>query len=571
MSCVPTGPNLWQPDKMPYSSPHQPLDIPKQNILSYLFPPDKPLSNKPLWIDARDPSVNLSQAQMLSWIKRFALGLDKLGMEEQQAVMVFTPNTLFVPAVYLASAGSKRYFTGANPIYTVGEVAHQMKAIEAAIVLIHPSLLDTGIAAARQANIPKDRLFIFSDTEGPTRGGVRDWHSMLATASEAKSWQWDPLHGEASLKTIAAINFSSGTTGLPKGVCITHRNLIANSAQSIFNKYEGTQYSADNPGPERWLAFLPLYHAYSQLWTINIACRLKVPVYVMAKFVYEEFLKCIQQYKITTLQSVPPVIVMLSKRPETSKYDISSLRQILCGAAPLKSELQNEVCKRFNVNIVQAWGMTETTCAGIMMPGTIQDKTGSIGYLLPNTEAMLIDDDGKEVTKDGEPGEVWLRGPQMLLGYWRNEQATRESKTADGWFKTGDVGVCKEGKKWWIVDRKKELIKVNGLQVAPAELEAVLLEHPNVADAATVGITIHDEEFPRAYVVVQEHAKGRITEDDIKKFVASKVARHKWLEGGVKFIDEVPKLASGKIVRKLMKEWAKRDAKEVEGQVKARL
>ena len=159
----------------------------------------------------------------------------------------------------------------------------------------------------------------------------------------------------------------------------------------------------------------------------------------------------------------------------------------------------------------------------------------------------------------------------MLLGYWRNEQATKESKTHDGWFKTGDVGVCKEGKKWWIVDRKKELIKVNGLQVAPAELEAVLLGHPDVADAATVGITIHDEELPRAYVVLQEYAKGGITEDDIKKFVASKVARHKRLEGGVKFIDEVPKLASGKIVRKLMKEWAKRDAKEVEGQVKARL
>jgi len=555
---------------MPYSSPYPDLDIPKQNILSYLFPPDKPLSTKPLWIDAQNPSLSLSQAQMLLWIRRFAVGLDKLCIKEQQAVMVFTPNHMYVCAAYLAAAGSKRLFTGANPIYTVNEVAHQMKAIDAAVVLIHPDLLETGIDAAKQANVPTDRLFIFSDTESPTTQGVRDWRSFLASESEAESWQWDPLDGKASLQTIAAINFSSGTTGLPKGVCISHRSLITNAAQCIFNKFEGTQYSQDNPGPERWLAFLPLYHAYSQLWTINIACKLQVPVYVMGRFNFEDFLRYIEQYKVTALQVVPPIIVMLSKRPETAKYDISSLKHLFCGAAPLKSELQNEVSKRFNLVICQGWGMTETTCAGIMMPGMTKDLTGSIGYLIPNTEAMLVDDDGREITKDGEPGELWLRGPQMLLCYWRNEKATKESITEDKWFKTGDVAITNKG-LWWIVDRKKELIKVNGMQVAPAELEAVLLEHPDVADAAAVGITVNDQELPRAYVVLQEQTKGKTTEEDIKKFVASKVATYKRLEGGIKFIDEVPKLASGKIVRKLMKEWAKQDAKEIEGQIKARL
>ncbi|EXJ84529.1 hypothetical protein A1O3_05198 [Capronia epimyces CBS 606.96] len=555
---------------MPYSSPFPPLDIPKCNILSYLFPPDKAVSDQPLWLDAADTSHSLSPAQTLSWVKRFALGLDKLGVAQQQAVMVLTPNHLYVPMVYLAAAGSKRYFTGANPIYTVAEVAHQMKVIEAAVVLIHPSLLETGIAAAKQAAVPLDRLFLFSDRECPTTRGVRDWRSMVASEAEARSWQWDPLDGEASLQTIAAVNFSSGTTGLPKGVCITHRNLISNAAQTIYNKFYGTEYSAEKPGPERWLAFLPLYHAYSQLWTINIACKLQIPVYVMPKFAFEDFLKYIEQFKITTLQLVPPVLVMLSKRPETAKYDISSLKHLLCGAAPLSGELQNEVSRRFNVVISQGWGMTETTCGGIMVPGMMEDRTGSIGYLLANTEAKLINDDGKEVTSQGEPGELWVRGPQMLLGYWRNEQATKESKTEDGWFNTGDVAICRED-KWWIVDRKKELIKVNGLQVAPAELEAVLLEHEHVADAAVVGIVLHDEELPRAYVVLQERAKGKTTEEDIKNFVAGKVAKHKRLEGGVKFIDEVPKLASGKVVRKLMKEWAKRDAKEVERTVKPRL
>lgn len=555
---------------MPYSSPYPPLDIPKCNILSYVFPPGKTLSNKPLWIDAANPSHSLSPAQMLSWVKRFAVGLDKLGVGQQEAVMVFTPNHLYVPMVYLAAAGSKRFFSGANPSYTVNEVAYQMKALEAAVILIHPDLLGTGVAAARQANISLNRLFIFSDKESPTTQGIRDWRSMVVSESEAESWKWDPLEGEAALETIAAINFSSGTTGLPKGVCITHRNLIANTAQTIFSRFEGTKYSEENPGPERWLAFLPLYHAYSQLWTINIACRLRVPVYVMQKFVFEDFLRYLENFKITTLQLVPPVLIMLHKRPETAKYDISSLRYILSGAAPLKSDLQNEISRQLGSVISQGWGMTETTCAGMMMPGLIEDLTGSIGFLLPNTEAMLMDDDGKEVTNESEPGELWLKGPQMLLGYWRNEQATKESKTADGWFKTGDVAV-RQGEKWWIVDRKKELIKVQGLQVAPAELEAVLLEHEDVADAAAVGITVHGEELPRAYVVLQDRAKGKITEKDIQDFVASKVAKHKRLAGGVKFIDEVPKLASGKIVRKLMKEWAKRDVKEVEGTVRARL
>ncbi|KEF60905.1 uncharacterized protein A1O9_02469 [Exophiala aquamarina CBS 119918] len=557
---------------MQYTSPWASLAIPKCNILSYIYPPAESPSEKPIWIDADDTSKRLSPAQMLSWIKRFVVGLDRLGIQQQEVIMVFTPNHLFVPMAYLAAAGSQRHFTGANPIYTVNEVAHQMKAIEAAVVLIHPSLLETGIAAAKLANISLDRLFIFSESQCPTTSGVRDWRTMIASEEDAASWKWDPLEGEAATRTTAVINFSSGTTGLPKGVCITHHNLVANTAQLIFNKYQGTGHSPENPGPpERWLSFLPLYHAYSQLVTINVASKLQIPVYIIRRFVFEDFLKFIQQFRITTLWLVPPILVMMAKRPETARYDISSVKHALSGAAPLSSDLQNEIMARFEPLVVcQAWGMTETTCAGIGTPGLTKDLTGSIGYLLPNTEARLVNDKGEDLTTDAEPGELWLRGPQIMRGYWRNEQATQDSLTADGWFKTGDVAVTRQG-KWWIVDRKKELIKVNGLQVAPAELEAVLLEHKDVADAAVVGINLHNEEFPRAYVVLQEHAKGKTTVLDVQDFVAQRVAKHKRLTGGIKFIDEVPKLASGKIVRKLIKEWARNDVKEVERIVKARL
>lgn len=341
---------------MPFSSPWPDLDIPKCNILSFLFPPDKPISTKPLWIDAADPSDSLSAAQMLGWIKRFAVGLDKIGIAKGEAVMVFTPNHLYVPMAYLAAAGSGRYFTGANPAYTSNEVAHQMKTVKAAIVLIHPSILEIGIEAAKQAGIPTNRLFQFSNSFRSPFGGVQDFRTMVASEAEAESWQWDPLEGEAAMTTVAAINFSSGTTGLPKGVCITHRNLIANAMQCLANKFQGTDRTEQNPDPkEVWLAFLPLYHAYSQLWTINIACRLNVPVYVMTRFIFEDFLRYIEKYKVTTLQSVPPVCVMLSKRPEVSKYDLSSLQHMLCGAAPMSGELQNEVSTRFNMIIAQGW------------------------------------------------------------------------------------------------------------------------------------------------------------------------------------------------------------------------
>lgn len=300
-----------------------------------------------------------------------------------------------------------------------------------------------------------------------------------------------------------------------------------------------------------------------------MAPKLGFPVYIMKQFVYDQFLNLIQTYRITHLQVAPPILVMLSKRPETSKYDLSSVENILCGAAPLSKELQNDVSKRFGVNIVQGWGMTEVTCGAIHVPGGRHDQSGSVGYLDPNCECKLLDDDGREVLP-GQPGEIFVRGPNVCLGYWRNDQATAESIDDQKWLKTGDVAVVKDN-LFWIVDRKKELIKVNALQVAPAELEAALLEHEDVADAAVVGITLHGEEWPRAYVTLKEESRGKVTEKQIQEWIKSRVAKHKQLVGGVKFVDEVPKLASGKIQRKVMREWAKSDAKAMERTIKARL
>lgn len=351
---------------------------------------------------------------------------------------------------------------------------------------------------------------------------------------------------------------------------ISHQNVIANVVQSLYMRELEQPYSRGKALPERWLGFLPLYHAYGQLWSITAAAINRTPCYYMRGFNFEPFLKHIQNHKITHIQTAPPVLVMLDKRPETSRYRLDSLINILCGAAPLSKELQNSVSDKFKLKVVQTWGMTEVTCSCLHVPGGLDDRSGSVGYIDPNSEMKLIDDDGKEVTKAGERGEIHVRGPNICLGYWKNKSATQETFDEEGFMKTGDVAIYDEKGWYWIVDRKKELIKVKGFQVAPAELEAVLLENDDIADSAVVALQKDHEELPRAYVVLKDSAKGKVKESDIVEWTAQKVAKHKRLEGGVMFIDEVPKSPSGKIQRKVLREWAKRDAESVSG-IKAKL
>ena len=354
---------------------------------------------------------------------------------------------------------------------------------------------------------------------------------------------------------------------------ISHQNIIANVEQSLFMRNLRTASASSYEKPtfdERWLGFLPLYHAYGQLWSISAAARTLTPVFFMRSFNYKDWLRHVATHRITHIQTAPPIVVMLAKRPETKEYDLSSLRNILCGAAPLSKELQNEVSAKVGrgLKVVQTWGMTEVTCSSLHVPGLMDDDSGSVGLIDPNCDMKLLDEEGKEVG-DGDRGEIWVRGPNICQGYWRNEAATKEAFDSEGFLKTGDVAIKQKG--WYrIVDRKKELIKVKGFQVAPAELEAVLLEHEDVADSAVVALQMDHEERPRAYLALKDHAKGNLKEEDIVKWMAQRVAKHKQLTGGVMFVEEVPKSPSGKIQRVIMRQWAARDAKEV-GQPKAKL
>ncbi|KAL2817589.1 hypothetical protein BJX63DRAFT_419540 [Aspergillus granulosus] len=547
-----------------YVSPFPHLPIPKSNLLTYLYPPNTTASSTPIWIDASDPTKSLSPRQALSWVRRLGYGLDRLKVPKASVVLIYTPNHIFVPVAYQGIVGSGRIFCGVNPAYTQFEVEHQLRDTGAGVILVHPSLVSTAVKAAETVGVPRGGIFLFSDDDEELRSesfpGVSDWKRMIGTEEEGVTWKWDEISGETAVSTIATVNYSSGTTGLPKGVCGSHYNLIANSEQTIFMRDQGLPHAvvpASRP-EERWVGFLPLYHAYGQLYACIMASKLSFPVYIMRKFMYEDFLTTIQKYRITNLQVAPPILIMLDKRPETSRYDLSSVRNILCGAAPLSRDLQNSIQTRFGINVVQGWGMTEVTCGAIHVPGGNYDESGSVGFLDPNCEAKLLDEEANPVLP-GEPGELYIRGPNVCLGYWKNEAATKDSFDAEGWLKTGDV-MRVSGDRFWVVDRKKELIKVNALQVSPAELEAVLLGHEGIADAAVVGVMGEDgQERPRAYVQMSDRMGGKLSERDIQGYMQARVAKHKQLVGGVQFVEEVPRLASGKLHRKVLKEWAKRD------------
>jgi 4-coumarate--CoA ligase len=269
---------------------------------------------------------------------------------------------------------------------------HQVSNTQAQFILAHPSLAKTALAAAKGAGLPAGRVFLFSDEPNAPSEGCKDWRTFLPSSTESDAYSFPFMPEEEATTTTATVNFSSGTTGLPKGVEVSHHNLIANLEQTIFMRYLNKPWNADTRPRETWIGFLPLYHAYGQvskharhtcwkfvdlclkLYTIAMAQKLQIPVYIMKKFEYEPFLRTIQEQRVTHLQIAPPIMVMLSKRPETAKYNLSSVTDILCGAAPLSKELQNEISRKLGCEIVQGWGMTEVTCGAIHVPGGTTDE-----------------------------------------------------------------------------------------------------------------------------------------------------------------------------------------------------
>ncbi|KAJ4501964.1 hypothetical protein HRR83_009458 [Exophiala dermatitidis] len=562
---------------MPYQSRWS-IPLPQCSFPTFLFgSPQKELSDKPAYIDTTRPdTLYLTRRTFRLWSQRIALGLLRSpAFQPGDRVLIFSGNTVATPAAFIGIVMAGGIFTGANPTFTPRELAHQLRDSEAKYLFCSDASIDTGIEAARQAGMDKSRVFVYNDNvflddeaARPALKGCKYWSELIAPAEDAKDFQWEELDGDKCHKTIA-LNYSSGTTGVPKGVEVSHYNYIANTLQYNHLPTLEPDYAKKN-ARAKWLCFLPLYHAMGQ--TIYIAGGLlrEVPVYIMPKYDFVEMLANIQKFRITDLTIVPPIAVALTKHPAVPRYDLSTIQSINCGSAPLGSDVCRAIEKvcggRFNMK--QGWGMTEVTCSLLGWdPNKISTSFG-VGEPNANCEAKIMkistDHNGNEsfaeVTERGpqHTGELWCRGPNIMKGYWRNPAATKNTFSPDGerWLRTGDIAYVDDEGCFYIVDRIKELIKVKANQVAPAELEALILEHPAVADVAVIGIPTADgDERPRAFVVRQPGAS--VTEQEIFDHVKQRAVPFKWLTAGVEWIDVIPKNPSGKILRRQLRERSK--------------
>nr|BAN28458.1 luciferase [Photophorus jansonii] len=378
--------------------------------------------------------------------------------------------------------------------------------------------------------------------------------NFIARFSDGHTTFFKPMHYDPA-EQVAAILCSSGTTGLPKGVMQTHRNICVRLLHAS-DPRSGTQLI---PGVSV-LAYLPFFHAFG--FSINLGYfMVGLRIIMLRRFDQETFLKAIQDYEVRSVINVPAIILFLSKSPLVDKYDLSSLKELCCGAAPLAREIGELAAKRLNLPGVRCgFGLTESTSANIhSLPDYI--KPGSLGTVTPLMKVKILNRDTGEALGPNQVGELCVKGPMVSKGYVNNIEATKEAIDEDGWLHSGDFGYYDEEEHFYVVDRYKELIKYKGYQVAPAELEEILLKHPCIRDAAVVGIPdVAAGELPSAFVVKQPGKE--VTEKEVYDFLAERVSHSKYLRGGVRFVDEIPRNVTGKITRKeLLKQLLNKTSK----------
>ena len=477
--------------------------------------------------------------QLDEYSDRLASGLVSIGAGKGDRVGVLAPNCAeFVIAFYgITKAGA--VVSTLNSGYREREIAHQLNDSGTEILIVHESLLGT-LEKARP-NVPglSRTIIIGADTEGPDTF----WGLVNSASPTPPDVEIDPE------TDLAALPYSSGTTGLSKGVMLTHFNLTSNVQQMVKRREAATPTDEDVI-----LVHLPLFHIYGMNILMNASLAVGAAQVMMGRFDMEEFLNLMSDHRVTILYTVPPVILGLTQYPAAKDYDLSSIRYGFCGAAPLSGELQQRVSDILGFPVLQGYGLTETSpyCNSDYLEPHLT-RPGSIGPAGPDMEEKVVDvETGTVELGPNEIGELLVRGPQVMKGYFNNPEATAETITEDGWLHTGDIVQMDEDGYVWVLDRKKELIKYKGFQVPPAELEGLLLEHPAVADAAVVPKPDEEAgEIPKAFVVVKPGSET--SDEEIMSFVAGRVATFKHVRE-VQFVDAIPKNPSGKILRRMLRE-----------------
>jgi acyl-CoA synthetase (AMP-forming)/AMP-acid ligase II len=460
-------------------------------------------------------------------------GLARLGVRPGDVVALISHNQpRYAVAVHgIMAAGAT--VTPVNPAFTAEEIAKILRAARASVVIAAVPAAAAATAAADTVGVPHRFLLGRPGEEHP---GFRPFAELEASGEPAPRITIDPA------TAVAALPFSSGTTGLPKGVRLTHRNLVANLEQNRV----GWPVAADDVLP----AALPFFHIYGFMIILNTGLAARARVVTLARFQLDAYLRLVQEHRATRAFLAPPMVLQLATSPAVDGYDLSSLRRGICGAAPLDVEVTERAERRLGCLIRQGYGMTEASPGTHLVPDAEFATTpaGSVGRLVPGTEARLVDPATLQDVPTGEPGELWVRGPQVMAGYLDDPGATAAT-IVDGWLRTGDIARVDDDGVFWIVDRLKELIKYKGYQVPPAELEALLLTHPDVLDAAVVGMP-HAEggEAPKAFVVTARP----VDPGALMSWVAERVAPYKKVRA-VEFVDAIPKSPSGKILRRQLR------------------
>lgn len=510
-----------------FHSPLPSVVIPEIPITEYVMQKCEELGDHPAIIDG-PTGQTLSFDQLRIKTRRLAGGLQANGFSKGSVLALVAPNCPDYAVVFHAAALCAGTVTTVNPTYGAEEIKQQ--------------LLDSGATLVIAANA-------CGETVTEAMNGTQATELVTLLPSDIHR-NLDDLLGEESDQVSVDIHqhpvvlpYSSGTTGLPKGVMLSHHNLVSNLVQTN---------AALNYGPDECaLAVLPFFHIYGMQVLMGSLLSVGATIVTVPRFDMAQVLSLIQEHKITQLFAVPPIVLGLAKTPLLDEYDVSSLRKIFSGAAPLGAELAEEAASRVDCPVVQGYGMTEISPVSHITP-EFKARPGSSGVTVPNTISRIIDENGKDLGPN-EDGELLVKGPQVMMGYLNNPEASRATVDKDGWLHTGDLARIDDDGYMTIVDRVKELIKYKGFQVAPAELEALIVTHPAVADVAVVGMPDDEAgELPKAFVSLKADVNTP-TEKDIREFVAARVASYKQVHA-VEFIDSIPKSASGKILRRFLRD-----------------
>lgn len=513
---------------MIFRSPYPDIDLPDTPITPLVLRQAERLADKPALIDALT-GRKLTYRELRDSIHRTAAGLANHGVKQGDVVAIYAPNSIEYVIAFHAIATLGATVSTANPLYLSDELARQLTQHEATFLITAEALLDRVEEATRES--PVREIFVIGET-----AHYVPFDSLLATEGHAPAVQIDPQND------VVALLCSSGTTGLPKAVMLTHSALVA---MALIPEAAG-EYSEQDVLP----AHLPLFHSFGVISTLTSCLATGLTSVILPRFDFGQFLQLIQDYRVTRTFAAPPILVQLAKNPIVDDFDLSSLRFITSGAAPLGVDIEQQVRDRIGCQVKQGYGLTELVPSHLAPNDVPLSKQGSVGVCMPNIQAMIVDPETRLPLGPGQTGEIWTCGPLAMKGYLNNPEANAATKDADGWIHTGDLGYADEDGYFYIVDRLKELIKYKAYQVAPAELEAVLLAHPAVADVAVVRSPDEDSgEVPKAFVVL----KAPATETELMDFVAERVAPFKKVRR-VEFIDAIPKSSTGKLLRRVLVE-----------------